>query len=232
MFCDIIKHLGRQLVPWLCGIFLLLVGTSYITTHASNKSLSGYSKLMHESRRYHLDPQVLRRALHAYEWGRADGDLSNTHDTLAIVDFSKPSYEKRLWIIHPQKQEIVTSLYTTQGSGSGRVYARHFSNNAGTHASSLGLYRVGNEYQGKHGLSRRLFGLEHGINDNAYKRSIVIHAANYAREANIKRQHRAGNSWGCFAVSPSKIQYVLRSLQAGSALFAYASPEKHDRITF
>ena len=86
------------------------------------------------------------------------------------------------------------SLYTTQDNGSGLVYARHSSNQRHTDKSSLGVYKVTNTYYGEHDLFEKVEGLQKGINNNAYRRTVVIHPAWYATPAFVKAHHRAGRS--------------------------------------
>jgi hypothetical protein len=50
----------------------------------------------------------------------------------------------------------------------------------------------------------------------------VIHEAPYATPAYIKANHRAGRSWGCFAVAPASKKALLNYVKGGSAFFAYA----------
>lgn len=187
------------------------------------------SKLIKAAAHTGLKPKVLKAALNAYAWARDHHKLGNK-DILTVVDFTLPSYEKRMWILSLHQQRVLMKVYTTQGAGSGRVYATRFSNTNNSLASSLGLFVTAGLYSGKHGESMRLDGLQKNINDHALSREIVIHAANYVTPEYIQANHRAGNSWGCFAVPPAIKDTVLNYVKGGSAVFAYANPIEHSAI--
>jgi L,D-transpeptidase catalytic domain len=101
-----------------------------------------------------------------------------------------------------------------------------FSNDAETNRSSLGLYRTGETYIGKHGYSLRLDGLEPGFNDRARERGIVMHAADYVNAATAKAQGYLGRSLGCPALRPEITKSVIDAVKGGGLLFAYY-PDQH-----
>ena len=118
-----------------------------------------------------------------------------------FIDMSLPSNEKRLFLVELNTNNTIYSTYVAHGKGSGRgKNANLFSDKPGSYCTALGLYRVGKNYNGKHGDSFELVGLEKS-NANALERAIVIHSAWYVAEDFIKKQGRCGNSWGCPAVS-------------------------------
>jgi len=168
-----------------------------------------------------LNPEVYKEALKAYQEAAAKGEVKNKK-VLTIVDFSLPSYDKRMWVVNPNTGQVLMNLYTAQGMNSGTTYATHFSNSSSSHESSLGTFITENTYYGKHGYSERLQGIDQGINNNAMSRAIVIHSASYMTPSFIKEHHRAGRSWGCFAVNPAKSQQLINLVKGGSVLFAYA----------
>lgn len=174
-----------------------------------------------------LNPKVLKQALKAYHWAIATGKVHNKK-TLTIVDFTLPSNKKRLWVINPQTGQVLMNIYTAQGKNSGLKYATRFSNRPGSDESSLGAYVTANVYNGEHGESERVIGLEKGLNSNAYARAVVIHSAHYVTPSFIKREGRAGRSWGCFAVNPKKSKELISLVKNGSVIFAYAPSENHD----
>lgn len=176
-----------------------------------------------------LSPRVLEHALNGYHWALTHGNVNNP-TILTIVDFTKPSTDKRLWVIDLKSGKTLMNLHTTHGSGSGDLYATHFSNRPGSNQSSLGVYKTLNTYGGKHGLSVRLQGLEPGVNNNALSRAIVVHSANYATPSFIAAHHQAGRSWGCFAIDPAKSAQFINLTKNGTVLFAYAKPEDRDPI--
>lgn len=166
-----------------------------------------------------IDPNVLALALKAYHCAAMKG--YGKKPILTVVDYSKPSTQKRMWVFDLQRNILALKEDVTHGQGSGGNMATYFSNNEGTHASSIGLFQTANVYHGEHGLSLRLLGLEPGYNDHAYSRAIVVHGADYVNPAIVKNLGRLGRSWGCFAVSRHAIKSTINTIKNGSLLFAY-----------
>ena len=171
-----------------------------------------------------MSPKALDVSLRAYRHAVADG--INKKPMLTVIDFSKPSNEKRLWIINMKTDRVVDKARVAHGKGSGMLYATNFSNTPGTDASSLGVYVTGNTYYGKHGRSLRLHGLENGINNNAYNRTIVLHSAWYVSNSFVKEHGRTGRSWGCPAVSQTQAPKIISTIKQGSIMVAYY-PNSH-----
>jgi len=140
---------------------------------------------------------------------------------LAIIDFSLPSSEKRLWIFDLAREKLVLRDLVAHGKNSGEAQASAFSNIEGSHQSSLGLFRAAETYHGKHGYSLRLDGLEDGINDQARQRAIVIHGADYVAPKWIKEHGRLGRSFGCPAVRKEIAHQVVDNLKNGQFVFSY-----------
>lgn len=199
--------------------------TSISSSHSNslNFNVASKAKILQQKAR-DINPKVLTLALKAYHCATMKGYAKKP--ILTVVDYSKPSTEKRMWIFDLQHNKLAMEEDVTHGQGSGGNMATHFSNNAGTHASSIGLYQTANVYQGEHGLSLRLMGLEPGYNDHAYSRSIVVHGADYVNPAITKTLGRLGRSWGCFAVSRHDIKPTINTIKNGSLLFAYY-PDKN-----
>ena len=167
-----------------------------------------------------LDFDVFKSAMDGY----------NTIDApnkklLSIIDYSKPSNEKRLFIIDVENRKLLYNTLVAHGKKSGYVEATKFSNRIGSHKSSLGFYRTGYSYYGKRGYSLQLDGLEKGINDNARQRGIVIHGANYVSERIANGNGVIGRSWGCPAVSKKLSKEIINLLKGGSLLYIYADDE-------
>lgn len=208
---------------------LIFIFSNTYANPASQNNID-LAKLIKATSAKGLKPEALKATLNAYTWALKHDKLGPNKDTLTVIDFTLPSYKKRMWIINLKQNKVLMKLYTSQGKGSGAVYATRFSDRAQTDESSVGLYVTSNEYSGKHGLSMRLNGLEPGINDAARRRAIVIHAAWYVTPHFVKQHHYVGRSWGCFAVNPSKRSQLFKYIKNGSAIFVYAEPEKHDPI--
>lgn len=142
---------------------------------------------------------------------------------LSIVDFSLPSTKKRLFVIDVTTGKLLFNTFVSHGRNSGKEMATTFSNDLNSFKSSLGFFVTGNTYKGEHGYSLRLEGMEAGINDNAYNRSIVMHAADYVNEKVIQVQGFLGRSLGCPAVPPSLHKAIINTIKDGSCLFLYSA---------
>ena len=84
---------------------------------------------------------------------------------------------------------------------------------------------TGDVYQGKHGKSLRVQGLEEGINDNVYSRSIVLHGSNYVN-ADYASKGKLGRSLGCLAVSYDVIDYLINMIKDKVLVVLYY-PDEH-----
>ncbi len=149
--------------------------------------------------------------------------------TFAVIDYSRPSFMKRMVIIDLKTGR--QSFYrVAHGKNSGELFARQFSNIPESNMSSLGLFHVGERYYGDHGLALRLDGLDSLRNGNAAKRDIVLHEAGYVSIPfillNVVTGYgpMIGRSNGCFAVSQRDIGEVVQKLYDGGFIYAW-SPE-------
>lgn len=167
-----------------------------------------------------LSRDAFNIALKGFQKLEKEEQLQN-HELLSIADFSKSSAEKRLYVIDLAKQAVLFHTYVSHGRNSGMEYARAFGNREGSYMSSLGFYRTGEIYQGQHGPSLRLVGLEKGINHRALERGIVIHGADYVSEDFIARYGRLGRSQGCPAVPQEECTSLVHCLKGGSCLYVY-----------
>jgi len=144
---------------------------------------------------------------------------------LTIADFDQPSTRKRLYIIDLEKEAIILNTWVAHGQKSGEDQTVRFSNQNDSFSSSIGFYLTGEEYNGKHGRSLRLDGMDPGYNDKARERSIVIHGAAYVSEGTIEALGRLGRSQGCPAVASEYSDLVINTLGSGSVLFINKSSE-------
>jgi len=171
-----------------------------------------------------LSNNVLSTALSAMQCALSNG--AEPAQRLAVIDFSLPSSDKRLWIFDLQSKKLVLHDFVAHGNRSGDNFATRFSNTNGSHQSSIGLFRTAESYQGKHGYSLRMDGLEPGFNDRARERAIVIHPADYVNPAWIKSQGRIGRSQGCPAVRPEIARTVIDKLKGGQFMFSWYPDQK------
>lgn len=167
------------------------------------------------------DRGVLALALEARACALRSGSVADAQ-RLAVIDYTRPSTEKRLWVFDLAREALLYSEHVAHGRGSGENHATAFSNVDGSHQTSLGLFATGETYVGGNGYSLRMDGLEPGINDNARERLIVMHGAPYVDPVQARRQGRLGRSYGCPAVRPQVARQVIDTLKQGQLLFAYA----------
>jgi hypothetical protein len=140
---------------------------------------------------------------------------------LTIADFSKPSSEKRLYVIDMDRQTILFNTLVAHGRNSGLNYANDFSNKPESYKSSLGFYLTMNPYMGENGYSLRLKGLEYGINHKAFERAIVMHGSDYVSKSFEQMNGYLGRSYGCPAVPVQFAQSIIQTIKDGSVLFIY-----------
>ena len=163
----------------------------------------------------HIVPtKALEQALIYYHDNKAH--IANTK-VLSIIDFSQSSTKKRFFIINMQTG-AVWNINVAHGKGSDANhdgYAEKFSNVSGSNASSLGVYKTAETYQGSHGYSLKLDGLS-TTNSNVRARSIVVHGADYVKDSAVIQ----GRSWGCPAVSMANYKKVIDLLKGGSIILA------------
>lgn len=167
-----------------------------------------------------INPRALDLAMKGYYNLKRQG-LLRREGILTLIDFDKPSVSERLYVIDVDNNRVLRSALVAHGKGSGEVMASRFSNRPGSNTSSLGLFLTESTYDGKNGLSLVLKGLEHGVNDNAESRGIVIHGADYVSETYISRYGRLGRSQGCPAISFDNCQQLIDTIKDGSCLFIY-----------
>lgn len=171
-----------------------------------------------------LNQQALRHALAAMQCAVNHG--AEPARRLAVIDYSRPSTERRLWIFDLQRKRLLLRDFVAHGRQSGENFAKSFSNRLGSNQTSLGLFRTAESYRGKHGYSLRMDGLEPGLNDLARERAIVIHGANYVSPRLVQSQGRIGRSLGCPAVRPEVARMVVDQLKGGQFLFAWHSNQR------
>ena len=166
-----------------------------------------------------LELDVFRKAVTGFLNLKKENVLPANSSVLTVVDLSKPSRVKRMWIIDLLNKTLLLNTWVAHGQGSGDDLASNFSNNNESHQSSLGFYLTDDVYFGKHGRSLKLDGLDKGFNDAARSRDIVVHAAPYVSQQTINQLGRLGRSFGCPAVSPEVSDMVINTIKGKNVLF-------------
>jgi len=150
---------------------------------------------------------------------------------ISIIDYSKPSTDKRLFVIDLNLKNLVFHTYVAHGKNTGENNANKFSNKPNSNMSSLGFYKTAETYYGKNGYSLRLDGLEKGINNKARDRSIVMHGANYVSKNFIDKYGKLGRSLGCPALPVNEAEAIINSIANGYCLFIYGKDKTYSRTS-
>lgn len=174
-----------------------------------------------------LSLDVFKKALTGYFNLKDSGKLSETKNILSIVDFTKSSRSKRLWIIDLAAQKLLFNTLVAHGQGSGNDLATNFSNLANSHQSSLGFYVTNEVYFGKHGMSLRLDGMDEGYNTNARNRDVVVHGAEYVSQSAINQLGRLGRSHGCPALPTELTKPIIETIKDKTVLFINGPESKY-----
>lgn len=167
-----------------------------------------------------IEPDVFDLALGAASCAVRTGKVDRPR-TLTVIDYSRPSTEKRLWVYDLTTHQLLYEELVAHGQGSGANIPTKFSNEDESHQTSLGLFVTDTTYVGKNGYSLRLEGLDKGVNDRARARAIVMHGAPYVSESFIRANGRLGRSWGCPAVSAKVARPLIDRVKGGGLVFAY-----------
>jgi hypothetical protein len=146
---------------------------------------------------------------------------------VAIADFSLPSKEKRLFVLDLKNYKILFNTFVAHGKNSGREWANSFSNQPSSSKSSPGFYITHETYHGHNGYSLKLEGVEKGINDNAYERSIVMHGSDYVNQSFANARGYIGRSQGCPAIPEEEAVPIINTIKDGACLFIYSPDQKY-----
>ena len=174
-----------------------------------------------------LDINVFQKALTGYINLKLANKLPQNSSVITVVDFTRSSREKRMWIIDVVSNQLILNTLVAHGQGSGDDMANRFSNTNESHQSSLGFYVTDDVYFGKHGRSLRLDGLDAGFNSNARARAVVLHAADYVSQGAIAQLGRLGRSFGCPAVAPEVVNQVINTIKGKSMLFINGNDSRY-----
>jgi hypothetical protein len=202
---------------FLCCVLLTLV----LPAEAARNRFLNWEAV----RQGRLPLDILEKAMTARAQANARG--IGLDKPLTIIDYTRHSSKKRLWVVDPHTGALLMHERVAHGrnSGDGHGWSRRFSNVAESRQTSLGMFVTAETYVGKHGYSLRMDGLEPGFNDRARERAIVIHGADYMSDGFLARHGRAGRSWGCPAVSREASSALIDMISGGGLVFAYYPEE-------
>ncbi|MBC5991453.1 murein L,D-transpeptidase catalytic domain family protein [Pontibacter cellulosilyticus] len=174
-----------------------------------------------------LSYEVFRNAYVGFQNFKNKKLASASNSILTVVDFTKPSSNKRMWIIDLKSKKVLFNTLVAHGRNTGNVTADKFSNQPNSYMSSVGFYLTDATYYGKHGLSLRLSGMDKEYNSNAMTRAIVVHGADYATEAFIKQNGRLGRSLGCPAVPREISKDVIETIKNKTVMYIHGNEKNY-----
>ena len=147
-----------------------------------------------------LRSRVAERAKELLEYCRREG--YNTRVAL-FVDLSRHSGRRRFVAWDMARMVPIFTSPVSHGSGSERSHVRsayaRFSNEDGSHLSSLGRAVVAERYEGRYGVAYRLDGLD-VTNSNLRSRYVVLHGWEHTTSYPIWPRATVG-SFGCPVLS-------------------------------
>jgi hypothetical protein len=173
-----------------------------------------------------LSEDAFNYAVKGFENLKKTGKIHNER-VLSIIDFTKPSSQKRLFVLDVESFKILFNTYVAHGRNTGEAFASHFSNRPESFQSSLGFYITEGTYTGKNGYSMQLEGMEYGINHRAEERAIVVHGAPYVSEGFIRSKGYIGRSHGCPALPEKLNKPIIEKIKNGSCLFIYSNDKAY-----
>lgn len=173
------------------------------------------------------NPRALSMAFTAYYHYREAHPERVRNPYLYFVDFGLDSRDARGYVFDMDALTLVDGPFTVshgRGSGPQAGVPTHFSNRAGSYATSLGLYLTQETYafRGKSGgrtytsVGLRMQGVSGRFNDAGRRRGIVAHGAPYVTAG------RAGRSQGCPAMEMTRARRLLPLIANGGMVFHYS----------
>ena len=208
------RPVSRGLV-WLLGSMALPA----VAAAATGPTEPGASeRLATAAEKSGLRPAVLELALAAHARATATG--KTTSPIVTVIDYSRLSRDKRLWVLDVSRGVVLEHELVAHGRNTGGDQSDQFSNRPGSLQSSLGTFITGATYHGKHGLSLGLEGLDRS-NDQAMARAIVVHGADYVNPDIVSQLGRLGRSQGCPALSRAAAPRVIDLIKGGTVVFAW-----------
>lgn len=169
-----------------------------------------------------LEFSIFKRGYKGY---LATPDRKKGHFT--IIDYTKPSNEKRFFVIDLKNKKLKYESLVAHGKNSGLIVPVNFSNTRNSFQTSLGFYKTAESYSGSYGYSLKLVGLEEGFNSNAYERKIVIHGSREITPQFIQQTGFLGRSDGCPSLPPSIAKEVIDFIKDGSVIYVIGNDSKY-----
>ncbi len=173
-----------------------------------------------------LDYNVFRRAFIGI-----DALCAPRTDILTIIDYSKPSCDRRFYVIDLVNRKLLYHTLVAHGKNSGELMCYRVSNRPKSLQTSPGFFLTAETYSGRHGYSLRLDGMEPGLNDQARARAIVIHGAEYVAQHYVDDVGYIGRSFGCPALPLAVNQKIIDLIKGGTCLYIHTTDKNYPSLT-
>ena len=136
------------------------------------------------------------------------------------IDFKKPIFQKRIYVIDTKADEIVIKDYVTHAWNSGVLFASDFSNKPGSNKTCKGAFVTQGTHRGKFGLAMSVKGLQRGVNHNAGRRAIIFHPYSYKKEI-LSGKLPVSFPWslGCFAANRETNKEIIELTRNGTLVY-------------
>lgn len=217
----------RKIIVYLFFLLIPVANSAFVAEVVSAGSLNEEIYDAVSLAETGLAKEVFELAIKGLRKLDTEGELKNP-DIVTIADYSQSSKKKRLYVIDLKNRKLLFNTYVAHGRNTGDEYARSFSNVEGSFKSSLGFYITEKPIVGSHtGFALPIKGVEKGFNDQAVKREIIIHAADYVTENHIKKYGRLGRSLGCPTLPPDLNKPIIETIKGGTCLFIYNPSPKY-----
>lgn len=190
---------------------------------SSEKGVSSFYQNLQIDR---LDQKIFGMAIKGYLQFKEENTFDNPN-FLTIVDYSRSSNEKRLYVVDLLNCKVLFHELVAHGKNSGNEFAKKFSNEKGSSKSSLGFYCTAYIYYNSFGYALKLIGLEKGINDHAFERGLVFHGSKDINFDFIDKHKTLKQSDGCLTVSHQAVNLIIDKIKDGSCIFVYAEDEEY-----
>ncbi|RYZ77137.1 MAG: hypothetical protein EOP05_02865 [Proteobacteria bacterium] len=164
-----------------------------------------------------IAPELKASALSFYH---ANSKLLSNKRYLTIIDFGRPSSEKRLFVIDILTGNI-SSTFVSHGIGSDPQdtgWATQFGNAAGSKMSPLGFIVASEMYETASEKKLRLDGLQ-DANSSTRPRALVLGPGVGIKNQPVKQER----TWGSFAIPLSTANSVIDAIEGGSLIYVGVS---------
>jgi len=200
-------------------IFLLIIISTSSFSENKINTLFLYNNYQLENK---IEYNVFKMAMKGYE------KINDKNDHyFSIIDYSKPSYEKRMVVLNLKEKKLEYYTYVAHGKNSGAEKAIAFSNKLNSYKSSVGFYVTEKPYYGKFGYSLRLKGLEENFNSNAKIRNIVFHGLEEDGKKSIENYGFLCRTEGCPGIPKEISREVIEKIKNGTVIFIYGEDKMY-----